>query len=54
MKLFAIVALFIWLVCGLAGAWMLEGADLHWQLIVKGPITLIRAFNEAQPSSPET
>jgi len=34
MKAFAAVGGFIWLVCGLAGAWM------------KGPITLSKAFND--------
>jgi len=50
MKVFAAVAVFIWLVCGLAGAWMLDGPDLRWQSIVRGPITLVRAFNETPPS----
>jgi hypothetical protein len=47
MKLFVGVAVFLWLLCGLAGAWMLEGDDeLHWKAIAKGPITLIKALNE--------
>lgn len=47
MKLFVAFAVFIWLLCGFIGAWMLEGGgELHFMLIAKGPITLIRAFNE--------
>jgi hypothetical protein len=47
MKLFVGLAVFMWLLCGLAGAWMLKGdGDLHWKAIAKGPITLIKAFNE--------
>lgn len=53
MKLFVAVAMFIWLLCGLAGAWMLEGGgDLHFMTIAKGPITLVRAFNEDPPTLP--
>jgi hypothetical protein len=41
------VILFIWLMCGLIGAWRLGhlNAD-HWKLIAKGPFTLARAFND--------
>jgi hypothetical protein len=47
MKLFVAIAAFIWLVCGLAGAWMLEGnSDLHLKTIAGGPITLVRAYND--------
>jgi hypothetical protein len=47
MKLAIGVAVFLWLLCGLAGAWMMEGGDeLHWKMIAKGPITLVHAFNE--------
>ena len=47
MKLFVGLAVFVWLLCGLAGAWMLEGHDdLHIKTIAKGPISLVRAFNE--------
>jgi hypothetical protein len=50
MKAFLLVALFIWLLCGLAGAWMLD--DLHWKPIAKGPITLIKAFNDKPVAYP--
>jgi hypothetical protein len=46
MKLFVILAIFIWLVCGFLGAWMLEGADMHLKTIVRGPISLVKGFNE--------
>lgn len=47
MKLWLSVAVFIWLVCGLAGAWRLDELDKeHWKTVAKGPISLARAFNE--------
>jgi hypothetical protein len=47
MKLFIAFAVFVWLVCGFAGAWRLEGLDeLHWKTIALGPISLVKAFNE--------
>jgi len=52
MKLFVGVAVFIWLLCGLIGAWMLDDLDAdHWQLIAKGPLTLVKAFNDAPPKT---
>ena len=51
MKLFIGVALFIWLVCGLAGEWLLEdGGDIRWQSVAKGPITLIKAMERSPPT----
>jgi hypothetical protein len=44
MKLLVGFALLFWLICGLGGAWRL--GDMHWKQIAKGPITLIKAFNE--------
>ena len=42
---------FIWLMCGLIGAWWLDDLDLkYWKVIAKGPITLVRAYNENQPA----
>jgi hypothetical protein len=38
---------FLWVMSGLIGAWMLD--DLHpryWKVIAKGPITLVRAIND--------
>lgn len=47
MKLFVIVLVFIWVVCGIAGAWMMDGAgDMHWRTIARGPISLIQAFQD--------
>lgn len=47
------VLVFIWVLCGLIGAWWLGhlNAD-HWQLIAKGPLTLAQAYNEQPPSYP--
>ena len=50
MKLFVGFVVFIWLLCGLAGAWWI--GDMHWQPIAKGPITLIKAFNDNPVSYP--
>lgn len=48
MKLFVGLTVFVWLLCGAIGAWMLDDLDsTHWQVIGKGPITLIRAINHA-------
>jgi hypothetical protein len=44
MKPLLAVGLTIWLVCGLAGAWM--ESDLHWKPIARGPLTLQEAFDE--------
>ena len=42
---------FIWLMCGLIGAWWLDDLDVkYWKVIAKGPITLARAYHESQPS----
>jgi hypothetical protein len=46
MKLFVIVALVIWFICGVAGAWMLEGSDMHLKTIARGPISLVKGFND--------
>ena len=51
MKLFIGLALFIWLVCGLAGDWLLEdGSDLNWSNVAKGPITLVKAMRQSPPT----
>ena len=47
MKIFVGFAVFIWLLCGLIGAWMLEGRnDIHLKAVARGPITLVKAYNE--------
>ena len=50
MKLAFGVIVFIWMICGLVGAWWLDELDLdHWAVIAKGPITLARAYNDNPP-----
>lgn len=47
MKALVAFAVCIWLICGFAGAWMLEGlGDMRWKTIARGPISLVRAFSE--------
>ena len=47
MKLFFGIVVFIWLLCGLIGAWIVDDLDTyHWKMIAKGPITLAWALNE--------
>lgn len=54
MKWFVGFAIFVWLLCGLVGAWMLEGRhDLHWKAIARGPITLVKAYNENPINYPD-
>ena len=53
MKLFVGFFIFFWLICGFAGAWMLEGGgDLHWKTIARGPISLVKAFDEKPVTYP--
>ena len=53
MKLFFVLAVVVWLICGLTGAWMLDGRDgLHWKAVAWGPVTLAKAFNEKPVSYP--
>jgi hypothetical protein len=52
-KLAFAVLVFIWIICGAAGAWMLDELDsAHWKSIAKGPITLADAFNEKPVTYP--
>ena len=47
MKLAVGIAVFIWVLCGVIGAWMLDHLDMdHGTDIAKGPITLAKAMNE--------
>ena len=47
MKLAVGTIVFIWLFCGLIGAWILDDLDVdHWKAIARGPITLAKAVNE--------
>jgi hypothetical protein len=53
MKLAVGVLVLLWLICGFAGAWMLEGGNnLHFKSIARGPITLVKAFNEKPVTYP--
>lgn len=53
MKIALGVILFIWLMCGVLGAWWLGDLDsAHWKVIAKGPISLARAYNENPPTYP--
>ena len=53
MKLLVGIILFIWVLCGLVGAWRRDDLDLdHWQTIARGPVTLAKAFNDKPVSYP--
>jgi hypothetical protein len=46
-KLAIIIALVLWLLCGIAGAWRLDELDrYHWEDIARGPITLAASLDE--------
>lgn len=45
MKMFVGLGVFVWLLCGAIGAWMKDDLD-QWEMIAKGPITLVKAINE--------
>lgn len=41
------ILVFIWLLSGSVGAWMLGDLDNdHWKTIARGPITLVKAIQE--------
>lgn len=47
MKLFIAFLVFIWMICGLVGAWRLDDLDLdHWKTVARGPFALAESFNE--------
>ena len=47
MKFAVGIIVFLWLLSGLIGAWMLDDLDAdHWKKIARGPITLAQALNE--------
>jgi len=53
MKLAVIIAVALWLLCGVGGAWRLDELDRdHWKAIARGPITLAKAFDEDPVSYP--
>jgi hypothetical protein len=50
MKLLIGILIFVWLACGLFGAWRL--GDTRIKTILRGPITMAKAFNEVPVSYP--
>ena len=53
MKVAIVIGIIFWLICGVAGAWMLEGGDnMHFKSIAWGPFTLAEAFNERPVTYP--
>jgi hypothetical protein len=49
-KAFFCIALFIWVLCGVVGAWWL--GEMHVQEIALGPLTLAKAFNDVPVTYP--
>jgi len=53
MKFAVGIIVFLWLLAGLIGAWMLDELDSdHWKAIARGPITLAKALDEHPASLP--
>jgi hypothetical protein len=53
MKAMVYVLMFLWLVCGLAADWWIDGlGNLHMREILRGPLTLSEAFNDEPPTYP--
>ena len=50
MKLLIMILIFVWLACGLFGAWRLD--DMKFKTIIRGPITMTKAFTDAPVSYP--
>lgn len=50
MKWFLGLAVVIWLLCGLVGAWWTD--SLHIEKIARGPFTLIKALDERPMTTP--
>jgi hypothetical protein len=47
MKFAVGIIVFVWLLAGLIGAWMLDELNTdHWKAIARGPITLGKAVDE--------
>ena len=44
------LAVSVWLICGLIGAWWL--GSMHIETIAKGPISLAKAYNDNPMSYP--
>jgi len=53
MKLAVGIIVFIWLFCGLVGAWWMDDLDLdHWKEIAWGPYTLAEALQDQPVTYP--
>ena len=50
MKFFIGFVIFVWLICGLTAAWMMD--DWRPKTIAKGPISLAEAYDAAPEWSP--
>ena len=50
MKLLIAVLIFIWFICGFFGAMRL--GDMRFKTILRGPITMAKAFNDDPVSYP--
>jgi hypothetical protein len=47
MKFAVGIIVFLWLLAGLIGAWMLDELNSdHWKVIARGPMTLAKAVDE--------
>jgi hypothetical protein len=46
-KLLIAFLVFVWIICGLVGAWRLDKLDAgHWKTIARGPFTLAESFED--------
>jgi hypothetical protein len=53
MKLAVGIAVVLWLICGMVGAWKLDELDSqHWKAVAYGPITLADALNQRPVTFP--
>ena len=53
MKFAVGMIVFVWVFCGLLGAWMLDDLNAeHWKKVARGPITLAQALNDRPVSFP--
>lgn len=50
MKRYFAFGVLMWLLCGLIGAWTLQGSNFHLKGVLWGPFELAKAFNQ-QPST---
>ena len=53
MKFAVGIFVFMWLLSGVVGAALMHQLDRHhWQAVARGPITLVKGYNETPPSYP--